>query len=96
MSDDVDHMTLLRRLDELAASQDKAHKRIEGKVDENAQSIIKLDEKWTGQLDRIEKKTDQNTETINSAKGGLAVGKWIIGLVVSIAGVLGLSEYLHK
>lgn len=96
MGDEVDHETLLRRLNDLDTSLSEAHGRIEGKVDANAASIVQLDSKWTAKLDSIEKKTDANTETINSAKGGLAVGKWIIGLVVSVAGVLGLSEFLHK
>lgn len=96
MGDVVDHETLLRRLDEMAKAQSEAHERIEGKVDANAASIVVLDRKWTDKLDRIETKTDANTTAIDSAKGGLAVGKWIVGLGISVAGVIGLSEYFHK
>jgi tetrahydromethanopterin S-methyltransferase subunit G len=58
--------------------------------------LVRIDQMDKGihkRLDRIEVQVKSNSDDLNQAKGGLKLGKWIVGVAISVGGLLGLSTF---
>lgn len=75
----IDHGAIMRRIEKLDSDHKERHE--------------EADKKWTTRFDSLDEKVVAQGKQIEQAKGGLAVGKWVVSVLIALAGLFGLAEY---
>ena len=54
------------------------------------------EEQILAELTELRKEFNEMRDEFHQIKGGLAVGKWIVGILIALAGLLGVADFLKQ